>query len=274
MTATWHADDAELSRYVTGDAGAAVGASIEQHLVRCAACRARIAEHVPSQPLDRVWNSIQQQVEEPRPTPVQRAMIRLGLSESDALLVAAAPSLRTSWLLGLAGTLGFVALAVAYGGARGLAFFLLVAPLVPVAGVAFAYGPDVDPAYEVAQAAPYPGTRLLLLRTAAVLATCLPLVAATSLVVPGLHATAFAWLMPALAFSAVVIAASTWCRAAVAAGAVALGWACAVASAALARDAGAVLAPTLLVAYCLIGVVAALVLRLRLRRNPLSRELP
>ena len=267
MTATWHADDAGLSRYVAGDAGPVDGASIEQHLVRCADCRARIAEHVPVQPLDLVWNRIQQQVEEPRPTPVQRALVRAGLPESDALLVAAAPSLRTSWLLGLAGTLGFVALAVAYGGARGLAFFLLVAPLVPVAGVAFAYGPDVDPAYEVGRAAPYPATRLLLLRTAAVLATCLPLVAATSLVVPGLDATAFAWLLPALAFSAVVLAASTWCRPLVAATAVGLGWACAVAVAAAVRDAAAVLTPTLLAGYCLLGAAAALVLRLRLR-NP------
>ena len=43
MTAAWHADDAELSRYVAGDAGAVNGASIEQHLLRCPACRARIA---------------------------------------------------------------------------------------------------------------------------------------------------------------------------------------------------------------------------------------
>jgi hypothetical protein len=204
---------------------------------------------------------------------VQRALARAGLSESDALLVAAAPSLRTSWLLGLVGSLGFVALSVAYGGARGLAFFLLVAPLIPVAGVAFAYGPDVDPAYELGHAAPYPGTRLLLLRTAAVLATCLPLVTATSLVVPGLDVTAFAWLLPALAFSAVVLAASTWCRPVVAATAVGLGWVCAVAAAGLVRDAAAVLTPTLLPVYCLLGVAAAFVLHLRLRRNPFSREL-
>jgi len=273
MTATWHADDAELSRYVAGVAGAVNGASIEQHLLRCPVCRARVAEYVPQQPLEVVWERIRRQAEEPRPTPAQRALVRAGLSGSDALLVAAAPSLRTSWLLGLAGALGFVALSVAYGGARGLAFFLLVAPLVPVVGVAFAYGPDVDPAYEVGRSAPYPATRLLLLRTAAVLATSLPLVVATSLVVPGLDATAFAWLLPALAFSAVVLAASTWCRPAVAATAVALGWACAVGSAALVRDAAAVLTPTLLAGYCLLGVAAVLVLRLRLRRNPFSREL-
>jgi len=268
MTATWHADDGALSRYVAGDAGPVDGASIEQHLLHCPDCRARIAGHIPARPLDLVWDRIRQGVEEPRPSPVQRGLVRAGLSDSDALLVAAAPSLRPSWLLGLAGTLGFVALSVAYGGARGLAFFLLVAPLVPVVGVAFAYGPDVDPAYEVGRAAPYPATRLLLLRTAAVLATCLPLVAVTSLVVPGLDAAAFAWLLPALAFTAVVLAASTWCRPAVAATAVGLGWAGAVGTAAVLRDATAVLTPTLLAAYCLLGGGSALVLRLRLRAIP------
>ena len=270
MTGTWHADDALLAGYVAGNAGPVNGASLEQHLLTCSTCRARIATHLPAAPLDLVWGRIRQQAEAPAPTPVQRALLRLGLPESDALLVAAAPSLRSSWLLGLAGTLGFVALAAKFGGHQGLAYFLLVAPLVPVAGVAFAYGPDVDPAYEVGRAAAYPWTRLLLLRAAAVLATCLPLVAVTSLVVPGMHATAFAWLLPALAFSAVVLAASTWCRPAVAASAVGLGWACAVGAAALVRDVGAVLAPTLLPGYCLLGVAAGLVLHLRLRRNTFS----
>jgi len=42
----WHADDDLLARYVRGEAGALNGASLEQHLTRCAPCRARIATHV------------------------------------------------------------------------------------------------------------------------------------------------------------------------------------------------------------------------------------
>ena len=262
---TWHAEEAELSRYVAGDAGPMDGASLEQHLMRCGACRERVAAVVPQQPLALVWERVRQQAEAPRGTAAQRALARLGLPESDALLVAAAPSLRTSWLIGLAATLCFVALSVAYGGDRGLAFFLLVAPMVPVAGVAFAYGPDVDLAYEVGVATPYPGARLLLLRTAAVLSTCLPLVAATSLMVPGLDRTAFAWLLPALAFSAVVLAASTWVRPVVAAVALGLGWACAVGGAGIVRNATAVLDPTPLLGYCALGLIAVVVLRVRLR---------
>jgi hypothetical protein len=264
MTGTWHADDGQLSRYVAGDGDAMNGASIEQHLMHCADCRHRIAAHVAPEPLELTWNRIRQAAEVPRPTPVQRVLLRLGVPASDALLVAAAPSLRMSWLLGLAGSLSFVGLSVAYAGPRGLMFFLLVAPLVPVVGVAAAYGPAVDPAYEVGVAAPYPGERLLLLRTAAVLATCLPLVAATSLFVPVLNASAFAWLLPALAFSVVLLAASTWCRPVVAATGLGLAWVCTVGAAGLVGRPDAVLTPALLLGYTALGTAAAVVLRLRL----------
>lgn len=264
MTGTWHADDVQLSRYVAGDADAVNGASIEQHLIHCADCRHRVAGQVAPQPLELTWNRIRQAAEAPRSTPVQRVLLRLGVPASDALLVAAAPSLRTSWLFGLAGSLAFVGLSVAYGGTQGLLLFLLVAPLVPVVGVAAAYGPAVDPAYEVGAAAPYPGERLLLLRTAAVLATCLPLVAATSLLVPVLNASAFAWLLPALAFSVVLLAASTWCRPVVAATGLGLAWACSVGAADVIRRPDALLAPGLLLGYTALGIGAAVVLRLRL----------
>jgi hypothetical protein len=45
----------------------------------------------------------------------------------------------------------------------------MAAPLVPLVGVAVAYGPEADPAHELTATAPYSGLRLVLLRTAAVL---------------------------------------------------------------------------------------------------------
>jgi len=220
-----------------------------------------------------VWGRIREQAQAPRPGLVERVLTRLGVSEPDALLVAVAPSLRASWLYGLAVTLGFVALSAAYGGSRGLALFLLVAPLVPVAGVAFAYGPDVDPSYEVGVAVPYSAARLLLLRTAAVLATCLPLVLLAALLVPALSWTAVSWLLPALSFTAVTLAASTWTRPAIAGVGLGIAWACAVGSAAAQQDPAAVLDPALLLVYAAVGVAAALVLRLRLRHLTLLGSL-
>jgi len=269
MNATWHADDALMARYVRGEAGSLDGASLEGHLTGCADCRARIATHVDAPPLEKVWSRVREQAQAPRPSVVERLLTRAGMPAPDALLVGKAPSLRASWLLGVTVTLGFAGLGASFGGSRGLAFFLLVAPLVPVAGVAFAYGPDVDPSYEVCAAAPYPAFRLLLLRSSAVLATSLPLVLAASLLLPGLLATgltAVTWLLPALAFTAVVLAASTWVRPTAAAVGLGIPWACAVGAAALHQDPDAVLAPTLLLVYATVGVAAAFVLGLRTHR--------
>jgi hypothetical protein len=273
MSSTWHADDQLLARYADGQAGPLDGASLEQHLLRCASCRSRIAAHVAAPPLELVWTRIRESAQAPAPGPVERLLVRLGVSAPDALLIAVAPSLRTSWLFGLAATLAFVVLSVAYGGTRGLAVFLLIAPLVPVAGVAFAYGPDVDPTHEVSAAAPYAASRLLLLRTATVLTTCLPLVLASAALLPALSWTAVAWLLPALAFTTVVLAASTWTRPTVAAIGLGVAWACAVAAASLDRQPAAVLTPTLLAFYVALGVTAALVLRLRLRHLTLLGSL-
>ncbi|MEP7018545.1 MAG: zf-HC2 domain-containing protein [Actinomycetota bacterium] len=266
MKAPWHADDDLLTRYVHGTVGPLDGVSLEQHLTGCADCRVRIATHVDVAPLELVWTRVREQVQAPAPSLVERLLTRFGVSEPDARIVAVAPSLRTSWLLGLAVTLGFVGLGTANGGTRGLTFFLLVAPLVPVAGVAFAYGPDVDPSYEVSVAVPYSAARLLLLRTAAVLATSLPLVLMAALLVPGLSWTAVSWLLPALAFTAVILAVSTWTRPTFAGVGLGIAWACVVGTAALDRDPYAVLAPTPLLVYAATGIAAALVLRLRIRR--------
>jgi hypothetical protein len=273
MTATWHAEDALLGRYVRGQAGAVLAAALEQHLTGCAECRARMTRHVEVAPLDLVWDRIQEQVQVPPRSVLERALVRLGVPEPEALLVAVAPSLRVSWLLGLAVTLGFVGVAAVYGGARGLAFFLLVAPLVPVAGVALAYGPDVDPAYEVGVAAPYSSARLLLLRTGAVLATSLPLVLAAGLLVPSMSWAAVTWLLPALALTALVLAASTWVRPTAVAVALGMLWAGVVGTEAFGRDLGAVLAPAHLLVYATAGAAAALLLRVRIHELTPERSL-
>jgi hypothetical protein len=112
------------------------------------------------------------------------------------------------WLTGVAAVLAFAALAAAVGHARGMWFFLAVAPIVPCLVVASSYDPWMDPALEPELVTPYPALRLVLLRTIAVLALALPAVLLFGLVVPG--QTAFAWLLPATGFVAVVLAASTW----------------------------------------------------------------
>ena len=223
----WHADEVLLGQYLRGEAGAALGSSVEAHLLRCDTCRGRIRQLVDPAPLGDVWARIEDTVQAPRPGLLHRLVRRLGVSDHDALLLAAAPSLRAGWLWGTAIALLFAAVAAGQGGSRGALFFLIVAPLVPVAGVAVSYGPDIDEAYEPTLAAPYSSSRLLMLRSLATLLTSVPLAALGGLLLPADSWSAWSaatWLLPAAAGVALTLAGSTWTTPTRAGTAVAVAW--------------------------------------------------
>jgi len=213
----WHLDDDMLRRYVERTDSLAEGASAEQHLLSCEPCRARVTAAVTAAAggtglsvidFAAVWDRTRDAVEVPRPSVFERLLRGAGLPAQEARLVAVASAFRGVWLAGVAAVLAFAALAAAFGHARGVWLFLSVAPIVPCLVVASSYDPWMDPALEPELVTPYPMLRLVLLRTIAVLALALPAVLLFGLVVPG--ETAFAWLLPAVGFVAVVLAASTW----------------------------------------------------------------
>jgi len=157
---------------------------------------------------------------------VRRALCRCGVPDQLLRLLAATPSLRKSWLLSVAGVLTVVAgeaAAVRYGWVRAgrpeglpgyqgtavLAPFLLVAPLLVLAGVAAAFLPTFDPASQLAAAAPFPGFSLLLIRALSALAAALVPVVAAAFVVPGPRWLPVALLLPSLALCAFALAAAT-----------------------------------------------------------------
>ena len=209
----WHLDDDTLRRYVERSDSLAEGASVEQHLLSCEQCRARVnaaASVIELSVIDlaAVWDRTRDAIEVPRPAGFERLLRVAGLPAHDARLVAVASAFRGVWLTGAVAVLAFAALAAAIGHARGVWLFLAVAPVVPCLVVASSYDPWVDPALEPELVTPYPALRLVLLRTIAVLALAVPAVLLFGLAVPG--ETAFAWLLPAVGFVAVVLAASTW----------------------------------------------------------------
>jgi len=223
---TWHADPDALRGWVQGDAGPLVSASVEQHVLSCAQCRADVARLTATEPpaaLDAVWQAVLTTVEAPRTSRAERWLNRLGLSPADSLVVVTAISMRGSWLAGVAGVLAFAVLASLLG-SSGVGLFLLAAPLLPVVGVAAAYGPASDPSYDAVLAAPYSMFRLMMLRTAAVILTTGPLAVAAGLLLPGSAAIAVVWLLPALGFVAVVLLASSWTDPAYAATGIGVGW--------------------------------------------------
>lgn len=227
-TQTWHADAELLADYVRGRLDAINGASVEQHLARCARCRSSITPLVDRAALERAWIGVRETIERtPLPLPIRVAR-RLGLPDSTAVLLAATASLRTAWLVSAAVALAFAALAVAATGGEALAPFLLVAPMVPVVGVAAVYGPSQDPLETLVVTAPYGRTRLVLLRTVAVLVSVLPVAVAMGSLLPGPQWLAVAWLGPALAMVPVLMAVASFVGPRAAAATLAILWSGAV----------------------------------------------
>jgi Putative zinc-finger len=223
-TQGWHADPALLSGYLTGHLDAVTAASVEQHVDRCETCRAAVGGLLEPQLVERSWSGIRSAVERPPLPWGLRLARRLGLPEPTAVLLASAASLRGAWLVGAFLSLSFATLAAYASGGTALAPFLLVAPLAPVLGVAAAYGPRQDPLEALVATAPYGRTRLILLRTLAVLVSVLPVTVLLGLAVPGPPWLAAAWLGPALALVPVLLALASFVGPRLAATAVSLLW--------------------------------------------------
>lgn len=205
---TWHVPLDALRRYESGAIDATQQLSIEAHLVACKSCRSSLAGFADRSHLDRTWEAIEAEIGAPDPGVIERLLLALGVSDHSARLVAATPSLRRSWLVAVAAVLTLAVL-VANGAEGGYIFFLAVAPLLPLAGIAAAFGPGIDPTYEIGIAAPIRGFRLLLIRSLAVLVSTIALAGVAALFLPALDWRAGAWLLPSLALVAAGLALST-----------------------------------------------------------------
>jgi hypothetical protein len=266
MTTTpWHLDEDLAGRYADGALGTVLTASVEQHLTSCAECRALLTPHVDAPRLDAVWADVLERVEQPRRSLLERSLSRLGMDDATARLVAAAPSLRGAWVASTTLVLA-LALVAGYVATNGVGVYLALAPLMPMVGVALAYGPMSDPAHEIVVATPYSQLRLLALRTAFVVTTTLVPAALAGLMLPGSPYLAVVWLLPALALTVGTVALSTRVAPHLAAAALGIAW-LAVSLRALAprRDPLLATSSPVLLACTLVLVVAAAFLYARRR---------
>lgn len=223
-----HLEHEWLERYARGELDQARSFSVEAHLPGCGECRAQVASLVDARRMARGWDAVDLAIDIPPRTLAERGLTRAGVPEGTARLLATTPALRPSWLAAVTAVLLIGVVAADLRGERGLMLFLLVAPLLPLAGVAVTYGRHVDPAHELAVAAPVGGLRLLLLRSVAVIATTTALAGAAALWLPGLEATAAAWLLPSLDLTLAALAVSSATGPAPACALVAAAWTCAV----------------------------------------------
>ncbi len=204
---TWHVAEDDLRAYGRGELAAPMLWSADTHLMACARCRGVLAEVSDPVSLDEGWERLDAELDVPRPAFLESMLVRAGVADHTARLLAATPVLRRSWLSALVAVLFFTVLATSSAGApQSPAMFLALAPLLPLAGVALSYGPVLDPTYEMAVVSPMHGFRLLLIRTVPVLAVALALNGLATLALPSYGLRALAWLLPALALTSTGLA--------------------------------------------------------------------
>ncbi|MFD8168206.1 zf-HC2 domain-containing protein [Streptomyces cellulosae] len=200
----WHVPEDDLRAYARGGLEAPALWSADTHLTACAHCRAVLAGLGDTVALDDGWERLDAELDAPRPGLLE-SLLRLGVRDHTARLLAATPALRRSWLGAVSAVL---LLTVAVTAGRRPTLFLALAPLLPLAGVALSYGPRMDPTYEMAVVAPMHGFRLLMIRTVAALTAGLGLNGLATLALPGYGLLALSWLLPALALTATALALS------------------------------------------------------------------
>ncbi|WLW53980.1 zf-HC2 domain-containing protein [Streptomyces sp. YU58] len=204
---TWHVDEQDLRAYAQGELAAPMLWSADTHLAACGRCRGVLADVSDPVALDAGWERLDAELDAPRLGLLESLLVRCGVPDHIARLLAATPVLRGSWLGAVVALLVMtVAVANAVPETSTPTLFLALAPLLPLAGVALSYGPALDPTYEMAVVAPMHGFRLLMIRTLAVLATGLGLNGLATLALPGYGLRALAWLLPALALTATGLA--------------------------------------------------------------------
>jgi hypothetical protein len=213
MKSQWHLPGELIERYATGHLAPVQVMSVETHLARCAACR----EAVPydEEWLAGGWERIEDLVDRPSLRPAARVLHRAGVPDHLATFLAATPTLARGWLVAVGVVLAF-AVAAAHlvrqdpsWAAHAPVPFLAIAPVLPIAGIALAYGRRVDPVHELQAATPMAGSRVLLLRALAVLVPAVVLTAVAAPFLPSPHWLAAAWLLPALALTTGTLALST-----------------------------------------------------------------
>jgi hypothetical protein len=171
----------------------------------------------PDVDLSRVWTGVAAEVWRRRPGPAEWLAARLLRSPGLARALVTTPSLLLGWLIA---TLIVLAAGAAATLGTGTPYVALFAPAVAGAGIAYAYGPGIDPAWELAQSMAVSDRMVLLVRALAVFGLNAAAGLAASAVsgrsgVSGSAAeVTFGWLVPMTAVCALALAAATVSRSA------------------------------------------------------------
>jgi len=188
-----HPSERLVGRYARGEVDIPADEvwAVESHLESCAVCRARLANVVEgstSALVEAVWTDL-----EPRLTP----RVRPRWNPLRGLAGWTTPAM-VPWLVMTTAVTLLALLFDRYARSpeNQVSLVLLVAPVLPVLGVAVSWSKALDPMHEIVASTPRAGLHLLLRRTVSVLVVVIP-----TLVVAGQDSSTALWLLPCLAFT-------------------------------------------------------------------------
>ena len=166
--------------------------------------------------LGRVWTGVAAQVWRRQPGWIERLASRLLRSPGLARALVTTPSLLLGWIIATVVVLGAGMVATLQ---TGTPYVGLLAPGFAAAGIAYAYGPGLDPAWELSRSMAISDRMVLLVRALAVfsLNAALGLAATAASVLAGSGTAAaitFGWLIPMTAVCALALAAAALSRSA------------------------------------------------------------
>ena len=161
--------------------------------------------------LARVWTGVAAEVWRRHPGRLERTAARLLRSPGLARALVTTPSLLLPWLISTVVVFAVGAL-VSLGPGQSLVW--LIAPAVAAVGIAFAYGPGIDPAWELSSSCAVPDRMVLLTRVVAVFALDAVLGLLASVASGAAAALTFGWLLPMTAVSTLALAAAVAARSA------------------------------------------------------------
>ena len=190
---------------------------------------ARAGAAAPDVDLHKVWTGVTAELWRRHPRWPERAASRLLRSPGLARALLTTPSLLAPWLIANLVVLGVGAAATTRANEPLVA---LLAPALAGAGIAYAYGPGVGPAWELSASMAVSDRTVLIVRAVGVFAIDALLGLAASAASGAASGITFGWLVPMTAVSAFALAVATVARSAnmgVAAGLA--GWAITVLSA-------------------------------------------
>src|SRR4051794_22578341 len=92
MTGDWHLDAGVLDSHSGARLGGPVLWSVEAHLMACGYCRGRLPAAPVGRAVERVWQRLDEVLDAPRPGVVEWLLLRAGVPEHLARLLAATPT--------------------------------------------------------------------------------------------------------------------------------------------------------------------------------------